>query len=313
MENYKPHISVVIPMYNCAGCIYELYQRLVVTLEQINNNFEIIMVNDASPQNDWKHIKELATNDTRVKGISFSRNFGQHYAITAGLDYAQGDWVVVMDGDLQDPPEEITKLYSMAQEGFDVVFGRRYNRQDNAHKKLMSKAFHKLFDYLADTETDETVANFSICSNIVIESFCLLREHNRSYSHFIRWTGYKIAFVDIEHTQRLIGHTSYSFQKKVKLATQIIVAHSNKPLRLSIGFGFIISISSLVYGLWLVIRYLFLGQPPQGWTSVMVSIYFIGGLLFANLGVLGLYIGKVFDETKNRPLYLVKEKINVKS
>ncbi|MGI6235751.1 MAG: glycosyltransferase family 2 protein [Christensenellales bacterium] len=311
MKN-NPHISIVIPLYNCAGCIYELYHRLVSTLEnQIHNNFEIILVNDASPQNDWELVKELAIKDRRVKGINFSRNFGQHHAITAGLDYAQGDWVVVMDGDLQDPPEEIAKLYSKAQEGFDVVFGRRYDRKDNVHKKLMSKLFHRAFDYLSDRPTDETVANFSICSGEVIKSFQLLREQNRSYPDFIRWMGYKTIYVDIEHAHRPVGETSYSFRKKVQLATQTIVAHSNKPLRISIGFGFTIALISLIYGIWLVLRYLLLAQPPAGWTSVMVSIYFIGGLLLANLGVLGLYIGKVFDETKNRPLYLIKEKINV--
>ena len=311
MENNSTHISVVIPVYNCADCLYELYNRLVVTLDQINSNFEIIMVNDGSPQNDWQFIKELVSKDGRVRGINLSRNFGQHHAITAGLDFSTGKWVVVMDGDLQDPPEEISKLYSKAQQGFDVVFGRRYKRQDVFRKKLMSRVFHKVFDYLSDRETDETVANFSICSSDVIASFRLLREQSRSYPDFVRWMGYRTTYIDIEHAYRPIGETSYSFQKKVQLATQIIVAHSSKPLRVSIGFGFIISFISLIYGIWLVLRYLLLAQPPAGWTSVMVSIYFIGGLLFANLGVLGLYIGKVFDETKNRPLYLVKERINV--
>lgn len=307
----NPYISVVIPIYNCAKNINELYLRLVNSLEKIDNNFEIVFVNDASPQNDWEIIKELASQDNRIKGINLSRNFGQHNAITAGLDFSSGEWVVVMDGDLQDPPEEIPKLYSKAQQGFDVVFGRRYKRQDVFNKKLMSRVFHKLFDYLADRETDETVANFSICSSDVITSFRLLREQNRSYPDFVRWMGYKTIYIDIEHAHRPVGETSYSFQKKVQLATQIIVAHSSKPLRVSIGFGFIISFISLIYGIRLVLRYLLLAQPPAGWTSVMVSIYFIGGLLFANLGVLGLYIGKVFDETKNRPLYLIKEKINV--
>lgn len=311
MEDNKPYISVVVPIYNCAECINELYHRLVSTLEQIDNNFDIIFVNDASPQNDWELVRRIASKDLRVKGINFSRNFGQHYAITAGLDYAEGTWVIVMDGDLQDPPEEIIKLYTKAQEGFDVVFGRRYVRHDNGIKKLLSKIFHKFFDYLADTKTDNTIANFSICSNEVIRNLCLIKEQNRSYPDFIRWMGYKIALININHAERTIGQTSYTFNKKVKLATQIIVAHSNKPLRLSIGFGFALSLISLVYGLWLVLRYILLAQPPEGWTSVMVSIYFVAGLLFANLGILGLYIGKIFDETKNRPLYLVKEKINV--
>ncbi|MEN6461515.1 MAG: glycosyltransferase family 2 protein [Syntrophomonas sp.] len=311
MYNNKHHISVVIPVYNCSGYIKELYIRLVNTLETIDNNFEIIFVNDASPEKDWEYIKELAKSDIRIKGINLSRNFGQHYAITAGLDFTTGDWIIVMDGDLQDPPEEIIKLYSKTKEGFDVVFGRRYNRQDNIPKKFVSKLFHRLFDYLADRDTDETIANFSICSCDVISSYRLLREQSRSYPDFIRWMGYKTAFINIEHGKRLIGDSSYTFRKRLKLATSIIVAHSNKPLKLSIGFGFVISLISLIYGLYLILRYLFMAQPPQGWTSVMVSVYFIGGLLFANLGIIGLYLGKVFDETKNRPLYLLKEKINM--
>jgi len=311
MVNNNQHISVVIPVYNCAEFLYELYGRLVNTLDQIDRNFEIIMVNDASPQNDWEIIKELANKDPRVKGLNLSRNFGQHYAITAGLDCTNGDWVIVMDGDLQDPPEEITKLYIGAQQGFDVIFGRRSMRQDSMGKKLMSKSFHMLFDYFADTKTDDRVANYSMCSSEVIRSFRLMKEHNRSYPDFIRWMGYKVIYVDIEHSQRLVGETSYSISKRIQLANQIIVALSNKPLRLSIGFGFIMSIISLICGLVLTGRYLFLAKPPEGWTSVMVSIYFIGGLLFLNLGVVGLYIGRVYDETKNRPIYLIKEKINV--
>lgn len=225
MEN-NPHISVIIPVYNCAESLVELYFRLASTLEPINKRFEIIFVNDASPQNDWEQIKALANKDSRVKGINLSRNFGQHYAITAGLDNSSGDWVVVMDGDLQDPPEEIAVLYEKAQEGYDVVFGRRHIRQDYVTKKLMSKAFHKIFDYLADTESDETVANFSICSSAVIKSFCLLREQNRSYTDFIRWMGFNVQYIDVKHAPRSTGLSSYTLKKRVELASQIIVAHS---------------------------------------------------------------------------------------
>lgn len=303
----KVQISVITPVYGCCGTLFSLYARLEKTLTSITNNFEIIMINDASPDNSWDIIKELSKNDPRVKGVNLSRNFGQHYAITAGLDYACGDWVVVMDCDLQDQPEEIVKLYNKAQEGYDIVFGRRYNRNDNFFKKLGSKIFYKIYDYFTESKIDNTVANFSLISIKVAKELRKLKEHNRSYPLFVNWLGFKRTNVDIEHASREEGKSSYTFKKLVNLAIDSIVSQSNKPLRLSIQFGFLLSFLSIFYALWLIIRYFLFQIPVEGWTSVMVSIYFIGGLLFANMGFLGLYIGKIFDETKNRPLYVVQE------
>lgn len=303
----KVQISVITPVYGCCGTLFSLYARLEKTLTSITNNFEIIMINDASPDNSWDIIKELSKNDPRVKGVNLSRNFGQHYAITAGLDYACGDWVVVMDCDLQDQPEEIVKLYTKAQEGYDIVFGRRYNRNDNFLKKLGSKIFYKIYDYFTESKIDNTVANFSLISIKVAKELRKLKEHNRSYPLFVNWLGFKRTNVDIEHASREEGKSSYTFKKLVNLAIDSIVSQSNKPLRLSIQFGFLLSFLSIFYALWLIVRYFLFQIPVEGWTSVMVSMYFIGGLLFANMGFLGLYIGKIFDETKNRPLYVVQE------
>ncbi len=301
------HISIVTPVYGCSTSLEKLHKRLVITLTQITESFEIIMVNDASPDNAWGIIKELAQKDNRIKGINFSRNFGQHRAITAGLDYAQGDWVVVMDCDLQDKPEEITKLYNKAQEGFDVVFGRRIQRKDPYFKQLVSKLFYKVYNYFTESKIDNTVANFSIISSKVIEKLKSLREQNRSYPLFVHWIGFKRTNINIEHAKREEGKSSYTLKKLIDLAIDSIVSQSNKPLRLSIKFGFIISVLSLLYAMFLIVRYFVQGTPVEGWTSVMVSIYFIGGLLFANMGMLGLYIGKIFDEAKNRPLYIIEE------
>ncbi len=265
------------------------------------------MVNDASPDNAWEVITTLSNKDKRVKGINLSRNFGQHYAITAGLDFANGKWVVVMDCDLQDQPEEIIKLYNKAIEGYDIVFGQRVQRKDSYFKRLGSKLFYKVYDYFTESKVDNSVANFSIISYKVVEKLRTLREQNRSYPLFINWVGFKRANINIEHAPREEGKSSYTFKKLVNLAIDSIVSQSNKPLRLSIQFGFIVSFISIIYALWLVIRYFIYSTPVEGWTSVMVSIYFIGGLLFANMGILGLYIGKTFDESKNRPLYIVKE------
>lgn len=301
------HISVIIPVYQCCQSLNELSNRLMKALSSITEDFEIIMVNDASPDFAWESIKTLALQDSRVKGINLSRNFGQHYAITAGLDYAQGDWIVVMDCDLQDQPEEIIKLYHKAQEGYDIVFGRRAERKDSFIKKLGSKLFYKIYDYFTESDTDNTIANFSILNQKVVKEFKKLKEQNRSYYLFINWLGFKRANVDIDHAKRLEGKSSYTLEKLINLAIDSIVAQSNKPLRLSIKFGFIMAFFSLLYAGWLIIRYYAFSIPVEGWTSMMVSFYFIGGLLFANMGFLGLYIGKIFDETKNRPLYVISE------
>ena len=301
------HISIVTPVYGCSKNLSQLYKRLVKTLSSITNDFEIIMINDASPDNAWETIKKLSEQDKRVKGINFSRNFGQHKAITAGLDYAKGDWVVVMDCDLQDQPEEILKLYNKAQEGYNIVFGQRSERQDSIRKRLSSKLFYIIYDYLSDSNTDHTIANFSIISKQVVENFKKLGEQHHPYGYFINWLGFKRAHVSVQHAKRVSGKSAYTFKKLLDLATDNIVSQSNKPLTMSIKFGFTLSFLSAIYAIYLIIKYISADMIVPGWTSVMVSIYFIGGLLFANLGFLGLYIGKIFDETKNRPLYIIDE------
>ncbi|MFD1362110.1 glycosyltransferase family 2 protein [Lentibacillus salinarum] len=307
MGKSNPLISIVVPVYGCKTCLKELCSRITETIESLPAEPEIILVNDSSPDQAWETIKELHKQDSRIKGIDFARNFGQHHAITAGLDAAAGDWVVVMDCDLQDRPEEIQTLYEKAQTGYDVVFGKRTQRQDNWFKRKASRAFYRVYDYFSGKTTDHTIANFSISRKNVITAFRQMREQNRFFPLFIQWMGYQIGTVAVEHNARQVGKTTYNLKKLITLATDAIISQSNKPLRLSIQFGFLLALGSLVYGMYLFIRYFFLDQPVQGWTSVMVSIYFIGGLTFFNFGVLGLYIGKIFNETKNRPLYLIRE------
>ena len=304
-----PHISVVTPVYGCRDCLGDLHRRLVETLEKITPDFEIIMINDASPDGAWDSITELSRIDRRVKGINFSRNFGQHFAISAGLHHAKGDWVVVMDCDLQDTPEEIDKLYIKAQQGFDVVFAKRVERQDNSIKKFGSHLFWVVFDYFTEQKSDSSIANFSIISRKVVNNFCKFSEQNRSFVLFIRWLGFKTAHIPIGHSLRTIGKSSYNFKKMVYLALDGIISQSNKPLRLSITFGFSIAFLSLLFASKLLFDYLFFSKPVAGWTSVMVSIYFLSGILLANMGLLGLYIGKIFNETKGRPLYVIDDQV----
>ena len=301
----KPFFSVVTPVYKSPWTLEELYMRLKTILEPINKNFEIIMVEDGSPLNDWDIIKKLASRDPRVKGIKLSRNFGQHYAITAGLDFAKGRWVVVMDCDLQDQPEEIVKLYNKAREGYDVVVGRRAQRKDGFFKKLGSKLFWKVYSYFTDTNIDGRISNFGIYSDKVIESIKRMREHARSFGLFAIWVGFKRIEIDIEHSKRKAGKSSYSFKKLMHLTIDAILSHSQKPLVLFTQFGILISFIAFIISIYLIIQHYMLAIPVAGWTSIMVSIYFLSGIIIACIGVVGIYLGKVYNEVKNRPLYIV--------
>lgn len=286
----------------------ELCNQLDEHVSNITKNYEVILVNDASPDGAWEAIQSLAKGDSRIKGVDLSRNFGQQAAITAGLSHSTGEWVVVMDCDLQDRPKEIVKLYAKAQEGYEVVFGRRYQRQDSSMKIAVSRLYRRVFDYFTETTSDPAVANFGIYKRKVIDAFLTMRERNRTLQLFIRWLGFRNTSINIEHAARSGGKSGYRFGKLFRMALSNIVSQSNKPLKISIAFGLIMSLSSLMYAVYLAISHLLWDIPVPGWTSVMVSIYFIGGLLFANLGVLGLYLGKVFDETKGRPLYVIRER-----
>jgi dolichol-phosphate mannosyltransferase len=312
METQRvPLISVVTPVYGCRGCLVQLYTRLKNTLEQISPNFEIIMVDDASPDNGWAKIEEICAGDPRVKGIRLSRNFGQHRAITAGLDHVNGEWTVVMDCDLQDQPEEILKLYARAAEGFDVVFGRRVNRRDGYLKRTSSRLFTALLSMLMDQKIDPTTANFGIYRKPVIEGFKRIHDVDRSFPVFVRWLGFRRTTVDIEHAERAEGRSSYTFLKLISFAVANVTSYSNKPLILSTYLGLIMSGGSIFTAAFFVVRYLRQGVGVEGWTSLMVSLYFLCGLLFANLGILGLYVGKAFDQAKGRPLYVIETAVNL--
>jgi dolichol-phosphate mannosyltransferase len=300
-------ISVVIPVYGCRACLEELHLRLVAALAAITPNYEIILVNDACPQNSWEVIKQIALKDPHVKGIDLSRNFGQIRAITAGLHYADGEWVVVMDCDLQDKPEEIGRLYNKAQEGYDVVFSRRAIRKDTLFKKLSSKAFYWIYGTFTAGAIDNSICNFSISRRMVMDNYKRMGDQNRAFIPFIKWMGFKSATVAIDHAERASGKSSYTTRKQIRLALEIVTTQSNKPLVLSIKVGFTISLLAFLYAVYMIIRYLFYDMSVAGWTSTIVSIYFVGGIILAQLGILGLYIGFVFDQTKGRPIFIVRE------
>lgn len=306
MNQKKTIISVVVPVYKAENCLDELYRRLVAALETVTPDFEIVLVEDCGGDRSWEIIERLSAQDGRVKGIQFSRNFGQHYGITAGLDCCNGDWVVVMDCDLQDRPEEIPRLYAKAQEGYDIVLARRGVRQDPPLKRFTSWLFYKVFSYLADIEYDAQTGNFRIMSRKVVENLRRMREQLRFFGGLVQWMGFPSASIDVEHAGRFEGQTTYTFAKLWRLASETIIAYSDKPLRLAIRFGFMMAFVAFCYGVYIFSHVLLYGSPIEGWSSLIVSLYFIGGVIISILGIMGIYLGKTFDESKKRPLYIIR-------
>jgi len=298
-------LSIISPVFKAEFQLEELVERIKSSVETIHLDFEIILVNDHSPDQSWEKIDELSKKYPFVKGIKLSRNFGQHYAITAGLDQAQGDWVVVMDCDLQDRPEEIPNLYQKAQEGFDVVLARRFDRNDPFFKKLFSKFFYFILSYLTGTSFDFSVANFGVYSRKTIREFSKMRENIRVFPIMVNWMGFSTAKVDVQHDARSLGKSSYTFKKLMNLALDIILAYSDKPIRITIKLGFFLSIFTFGFALFTLIRYLTGGILVSGYTSIIISISFFSGIIIMILGIVGLYVGKIFEGVKNRPLYII--------
>lgn len=299
------YISVVVPVFNCSQALPELCERLHAAVGLITPDYEIILVNDASTDEGWIAIQALAITDSRVKGINLSRNFGQHYAIAAGLDFALGDWVVVMDGDLQDLPEEIPKLYQTAQSNYDMVVGFRADRKDHWFKKTLSKSFHRVFHYLSGISVNNSIGNFGIYSKRVIRNIQALKETTRSFGLLTLWVGFRRSEVEVRHAARPYGRSSYTFSKMVELALNSIVAHCDKLLRLTIKLGLLVSLISLVCSAWIVLSYFVWATPIMGWTSLIVSIFLMSGLVLGTIGIVGLYIGRILEEVRGRPLYII--------
>lgn len=302
----RPLISVVIPVYKAEKILAELYGRLRLALETVTSNFEIVLVEDCGGDASWEVIERLAATDPRVHGLQFSRNFGQHYGITAGLDHCSGEWVVVMDCDLQDQPEEIPRLYAKAQQGFDVVLALRGARKDPPLKRFTSWLFYRLFSWLADLDVDGDSGNFRIMSRRVVRNFTRMREQLRFFGGHVQWMGFPTASIQIQHSVRFEGTSTYTFNKLLKLATDTIIAYSDKPLRLAVRAGFAMAAVSFCFGSYILARALWHGVAIPGWSSLIVSFYFLGGLIIGILGIIGVYLGKTFDEAKKRPLYIVR-------
>ncbi|MBX7066626.1 MAG: glycosyltransferase family 2 protein [Parachlamydiales bacterium] len=306
-----PLISVVSPVYRSEELVDELINRLMIALSSISEQFEIILVDDGSPDRSWEKIEKRCKNEKRIQGVRLSRNFGQHFAISAGIDRSKGEWVVVMDCDLQDRPEEIPNLYEAATLGnYDMVLAKRANRQDGFIKCYSSKLFYRVLSFLSGTQYDNTIGNFGIYHKKAIRAVLQMQEKIRYFPAMINWIGFKKSSIEVQHSQRPSGKTSYNLKKQLKLAIDILLAYSDKPLRLIIALGLSFSFLSFVLGFSILLLYLSGKIHVVGYASIVASLCFFSGVIISVLGVIGLYVGKIFDGIKNRPTYLIRDVIN---
>lgn len=310
MQNLNPIISFVSPVYKAEKILDKLVDEIQKTMLVLDKSYEIILIDDRSPDKSWDVMKAISHKFPEVKSVRLSRNFGQHPAIMAGLTLAKGEWVVVLDCDLQDQPKEVLKLYNKAQEGFDVVLAKRKNRQDSFFKKMNSKLFSIIYSYLTETKFDSSIANFGIYNKKVIVEVVKMNDYIKSFPLFISWVGYNTTSIEVEHAKRQEGSSSYSLSKLISLAFNTIISFSNKPLKLFVKFGLVVSIISFIVGLFTIYQYLKGEILVLGYSSLIVSIWFLSGVIITTIGVVGIYIGKIFDQSKGREAYIIDKIIN---
>ena len=304
-------LSIVSPVYRGEKMLDELVRRIHAAVSPLTPDYEIVLVNDCSPDRSWEHIAEICAKDKQVKGINLSRNFGQPYAITAGLSYATGRYVAVIDCDLQNKPEDLPAMYNKALEGYDIVSARRVVREDTFLKRLSSAAFHKAYDLLSGFKTDKAVAEFGIYSQKVVKVYCSIPEYSRSFVELVHTLGFKKSTVDVYHDHRLEGKSSYNLYRLLKLSYNSIISNSNRPMHIAVTVGLLMSLLSFLMAIYNIFAKFIGLNEVAGYTSTIFSIWFVGGILLFMMGVLGLYIGKIFDQVKGRPVFIVSETLNL--
>ena len=301
-------ISIVAPVFNEEPSIAEFYRRLDDVISNLNYSFEIIFVDDGSRDKSLQVLREIIQKDNRVKFLSFSRNFGHQIAITAGMKNAQGDAVIVMDGDLQHPPELIPRLITKWEEGFEIVSTIRKDVKNiRLFKKMTAALFYKLINRISDTEVKENAADFRLLDRKVVNTFKRLNERGMFVRGLVGWLGYNQTHVEFVADVRFAGETKYSVTKMIKFALDGIMAFSSFPLRVATHLGVLAILVPLPYTLWAVYARLFTEQAVPGWASILVAIIFLGGVQLITIGIIGQYIARIYDEVKGRPLYIVKE------
>ena len=301
-------ISVVIPIFNEEANIHLLHERLVNAVTAVTNDYELIFVNDGSKDKSLSIIKELAAKFPQVKFIDFSKNFGHQIAVFAGLEHAQGNTIVIIDADLQDPPELIKDLYTKLQQGYDVVFAQREQRVGESwHKLLTAKLYYRVLNRLSEVEIPLDTGDFRIITKKVKDIIVSMPEHNKFLRGQIAWTGFNQTSILYKREERHAGNTNYPYSKMLKFAFDGITSFSNIPLRLATYLGFMVSFVAFLVIVYTLYQKYFKHDVVQGWSSLMISILFIGGVQLICLGIIGEYLGRIMDNVKKRPLYIVKD------
>jgi polyisoprenyl-phosphate glycosyltransferase len=305
----RPMLSVVVPCANEEQVLRETNLRLIAALEQISSNFEIVYVDDGSTDSTPELLRELGLQESRIRVVRFSRNFGHQVAITAGLEHTRGDAVAIIDADLQDPPEVIREFFDKWTEGYDVVYGVRAEREgENTFKLWTAKLFYRCISRLSDTAIPLDTGDFRLMDRSVVDALLTMPERDRFVRGMVSWLGYSQAAVPYRRAPRFAGNTKFSFLKMMRFATDGIVSFSILPLRIATWIGFAASGVALVGLVLTLLARFFATGLVKGWTSTMIAIYFIGGVQLVCMGIIGEYVGRIYGESKRRPLYVVRER-----
>ena len=306
-KEQKKILSIVSPVYNEAENLGEFYSRVINATDNLNLEIEIIYINDGSQDSTIDIITKQRQIDNRITIIDLSRNFGKEIALTAGLDYSSGDAVIVIDADLQDPPELIPKLVEKWREGYDVVNAKRIKRKgESLLKKVMSYIYYRLLFYLSDINVPRDTGDFRLLNKNALDALLKLREKHRYMKGLFVWVGFKQKEIEYEREARFKGKTKWGFFSLFNLAFDGLTSFSIMPLRLASTIGFLSALIGFFYGAVIVFKTLFFHEPVAGFTSLVVLVTFFGGIQLLSIGIIGEYIGRIFNETKNRPLYVVK-------
>ncbi len=301
-------ISIVVPLYNEEKNIRLMHDRLVSSILKITSNFEIIYVNDGSNDNSFLELLKLSNEDERVKYINFSRNFGHQIAVTAGLDYSKGAAVVIIDGDLQDPPEVIPEMYVLYKEGFEVVYGQRLIRKGESFlKKITAKYFYRILKKITNINIPVDTGDFRLIDRKIVNDLKNMPEQNKFLRGQIAWLGYRQTSIFFERDERKFGETGYPFSKMLKFALDGITGFSDVPLQFVTKTGIFISFISFLVILYAIFSHLILERTITGWTSLIISSMFIGGVQLISVGIIGEYSSRINKNVQNRPLYIVSE------
>ncbi|MBR1277682.1 glycosyltransferase family 2 protein [Bradyrhizobium sp. AUGA SZCCT0283] len=306
-DNPEPTWSFVIPVYGSPESLEPLCSRIKESCAGIR--YELILIDDRCPKGSWQEIERLAATDPAILGIRLSRNFGQHAAIQAGLSRAKGEWVIVMDCDLQDRPEEVPRLWAKALEGFDVVRAKRVTRNDPVHRRFLSRAFYALLSYLTDTHQNPEFSNFGIYNRRVIETITGWEEESKYFPAIVSWVGFSQSTLSVEQDPRFVGRSSYTMRKLLALALNIIVGFSDKPLKIVMASGFLMALFSFGISFFVLAAHLLGTLTVQGWASMALSLWFVAGCVMFSVGLTGLYVGRILVETKGRPTFIIDREI----